>query len=64
MKVNGKNILLKNKICLYDFLKTNNYNIKTVAVEINKEIIDTINYKNTFLKEDDIIEIVNFVGGG
>ena len=35
-----------------------------VAVEINKEIIMQSDFGSTAVKDDDIIEIVSFVGGG
>jgi thiamine biosynthesis protein ThiS len=44
----------------------NNFNIsiKKVAIEHNREIIDKKKIKKIKLKNNDIIEIVHFIGGG
>ena len=41
-----------------------NYDIKTIAVELNEEIASKCDYSKTILKEDDVVEVVSFVGGG
>jgi thiamine biosynthesis protein ThiS len=35
-----------------------------VVVEINLKVIDRAEYRRSFLKEGDQIEIIGFVGGG
>ena len=40
------------------------YNTKRVAVELNGNILKKSQYAATYLKDDDCIEIVSFVGGG
>ena len=35
-----------------------------VAVEYNMEIVNKGDFKDTVLKENDILEIITFVGGG
>jgi sulfur carrier protein len=35
-----------------------------VAVEVNVSIVKKADYETFRLKDDDVIEIVNFVGGG
>ena len=40
-----------------------NYDIKTIAVELNEEIVSKCDYGKTILKEDDVVEVVSFVGG-
>lgn len=64
MKVNGKIISLQRKQNLYDFLISQNLNIHTLAVERNGEIIPKSKYKDILLKEEDSLEIVQFIGGG
>ena len=39
-------------------------NPERMAVEINLYIIDRVDFKTTFLKEGDKVEIIAFVGGG
>ena len=41
-----------------------NYDIKTIAVELNEEIVSKCDDGKTILKEDDVVEVVSFVGGG
>ena len=41
-----------------------NYDIKTIAVELNEKIVSKCDYSKTILKEDDVVEVVSFVGGG
>ena len=51
------------KIPIKFFLLDNNIN-KKIAVEHNGAIISKINYKKKYLKNDDKVEIVHFIGGG
>jgi len=63
LKVNGTTILLENQI-LFDFLIAHDFDITTIAVERNGEIVPRATYKNIMLYDEDILEIVRFVGGG
>ncbi len=40
------------------------YNPLTIAVELNEEILPKAEYAETVLNDGDVLEIVNFVGGG
>ena len=40
------------------------YNPKRIAVERNGEIVPKAAYGETILQDGDVIEVVNFVGGG
>ncbi|MEG0315057.1 MAG: sulfur carrier protein ThiS [Erysipelotrichaceae bacterium] len=64
MKVNAKESALKEPCTLTDFLNSNNYDIKTLAVEINGVIIPKVNFTSTILSDNDVLEIVCFFGGG
>lgn len=64
MKVNGKSTPLEEGITLNDFLLKQNLNTHTIAVERNGEIVPKSSYDNVNLSEEDILEIVHFVGGG
>ncbi|HHV65729.1 MAG TPA: sulfur carrier protein ThiS [Peptococcaceae bacterium] len=64
MKVNGKDIPLGEKQSLLDFLQSNNYDIRVIAVELNGKVIPKSEYKDVLLKDEDKLEIVSFVGGG
>lgn len=63
IKVNGK---LENynfeTIFLANFLS--NKNLKNVAVELNGDIIDPKDFSSTMIKNNDVLEIIMFMGGG
>ncbi len=64
IKLNGKKILLHNKIYLSDLVKNLKIPIKKVAIELNNEIVDKKKINKINLKNNDKIEIVHFIGGG
>jgi len=64
MKVNGKNIALKETITLSDFLKSNNYNMGRIVIELNGKIVSKDKYNTVNLKDTDVMEVLTFVGGG
>ncbi len=49
---------------LSDYLKKNGYRADCVAVEINENILPRSSYNQAVLKDNDHVEIVQFVGGG
>lgn len=61
--INGEKIE-KAEILLSAYLEENGINTQRIAVELNGEILPKAQYSNTVLKDGDIVEIVNFVGGG
>ncbi|WP_203556646.1 sulfur carrier protein ThiS [Bacillus sp. B15-48] len=64
MKVNGKMIALEKEQTLYDFLTNQNFDLTTIAVERNGEIVPKTTFKDVWLEDKDKLEIVRFVGGG
>ncbi|HFL2582397.1 TPA: sulfur carrier protein ThiS [Clostridioides difficile] len=64
MKVNGKEIEFEKDLTVTDLL--NKYNLKSdrVVVEVNLEIIEESNYNTYVLKDEDIVELISFIGGG
>ena len=38
--------------------------LRTLRLECNEKIIDKSDYSNYILKDNDVVEIVSFVGGG
>ena len=61
--INGEKIE-KEEIKLSSYLEENEINAQRIAVELNGEILPKSQYGDTVLKDGDIVEIVNFVGGG
>ena len=64
IQLNGKKITIKPKITIFDLLKRFKLNNKKVAIEHNGIIVPVNNYKKKFLRDNDIIEVVHFIGGG
>jgi len=64
IKLNGKNKSVNKGTRLNELLNNFNIPIKKVAIEFNKEIINKKNINKIKLKDNDIIEIVHFIGGG
>lgn len=64
MRVNGSLVVLEERCSLYDFLATKEFDLTTIAVERNGEIVPKATYKDVLLEDEDSIEIVRFVGGG
>lgn len=61
--INGVKIE-KDEISLKSYLDENSYNISRIVIEKNGEILPKTDYSQTVLKSGDVVEIVNFVGGG
>ncbi len=64
IQLNGKKIKIGNKVSVYKLLKKFKLNNKKIAIEHNGVIIPKINFKKKFLKNNDKIEVVHFIGGG
>ncbi|MEG6616113.1 sulfur carrier protein ThiS [Peptococcaceae bacterium 1198_IL3148] len=64
MKVNGTIILLEQSQTLLAFLEAQGFDINTIAVEHNGKITPRATYKDVLLRDEDTLEIVQFVGGG
>lgn len=63
IRINGVDID-KIEISLMQYLEENSISPQRIAVERNEEILPKANYAATVLKDGDVVEIVNFVGGG
>mgnify|MGYP000052950138 CR=1 FL=1 len=64
IQLNGKNHQLKMGYNLKDLLKLLKKDNNKIAIELNGEIADKKKYNKIFLKKNDKIEIVQFIGGG
>jgi sulfur carrier protein len=64
IQLNGKKISIKSNFSIQDLLKKYNLTNKKIAIEHNGIIIAKINYKKKYLKNQDKVEIVHFIGGG
>lgn len=64
IKINGRednNALGKT---IADYLAENGYKLSFIALEINGSILPKAEYDSYIIAQNDVIEIVNFVGGG
>ena len=64
IKINGKINKIDDKTKLSDLVKNLKVPLKKVAIELNREIVDKKNLNKIYLKVNDNIEIVHFIGGG
>ena len=64
IQLNGKKLVIKSKYSILDLLKKYNLANKKIAVEHNGIIVPKVKFKKKYLKNNDRIEIVHFIGGG
>ena len=64
IKVNGKLKAVDRNINLSVLIKNLKIQLKKVAIEMNGEIVDKKKLNRIILKNNDMIEIVHFIGGG
>ena len=64
VKINGKNIVLKNSSNVAEMLTERNVSGKMFVVEQNLKIVPKEKYAETVVNADDSFEIVGFFGGG
>ncbi|MCI7477227.1 MAG: sulfur carrier protein ThiS [Selenomonadales bacterium] len=61
--VNGEKVQASGQT-IAEYLKNTGYNADRVVVELNLQIVSKDKYSELTLKENDAVEILNFVGGG
>ena len=64
IQLNGKKVVIKSDHSIFDLIKKYKLNSKKIAIEHNGIIIPKVNYKKKFLKNNDKVEVVTFIGGG
>ena len=64
IQLNGKKYQINKGCNLQNLLKILKKKNNKVAIELNGEIADKKKYNKIFLKKNDKIEIVQFIGGG
>ena len=64
IQINGRKIAVKQNFSILDVLKKYKLNRKKVAIELNGKILPQNKYGSRKLKNNDKIEIVQFIGGG
>lgn len=64
IKINGKEQNSAEGRTIDYYLRENGYKIVFIAVEVNGSILPKAQYDRYVIADGDVIEIVNFVGGG
>ena len=64
IKINGKLNIIDDKTKISILIKNLKVPLRKVAIELNKEIVDKKKLNKIYLKNNDKIEIVHFIGGG
>ncbi|MDK2823864.1 MAG: sulfur carrier protein [Clostridia bacterium] len=64
IKVNGQLVELAEMLTITDFIKSKNLKPDSLVIQYNYKILKREEWSNTILKENDELEILNFVGGG
>ena len=64
IQLNGKKLKIQTNLSIKDLI--NKYKLKEnrIAIELNGSILHKQEYKKRKIKNDDKIEIVQFIGGG
>ena len=64
IQLNGKKVVINSKYSILDLLKKYKLANKKVAIEHNGSIVPKTSYKKKYLKNNDKVEIVHFIGRG
>ncbi len=64
IQLNGKKYQINQGCSLKELLKLLKKKNNRIAIELNGNIADKKKYNDIFLKKNDKIEIVQFIGGG
>tara|TARA_B100001115_G_scaffold169515_1_gene150261 strand:- start:364 stop:576 length:213 start_codon:yes stop_codon:yes gene_type:complete len=64
IKINGKLNIINDKTKVSVLLRNLKVPLRKVAIELNREIVDKKKLDKIFLKMNDKLEIVHFIGGG
>jgi len=62
--LNGEKIEIINNTSISKLLQQFQLDPTKVAVELNQNLVFHHNFDNTIISQNDIIEIVHFIGGG
>ena len=62
--LNGQSYYTFRKLTLFDLITYFNYNDSLLVLELNQLVYTKPKWHQTFLNDQDIIEIVSIVGGG
>ena len=64
IQLNGKKVKIQRSLSIKDLIKKYRLKENKIAIELNGTILPKEHYKNKKVKNNDKIEIVQFIGGG
>ena len=64
IQLNGKRVKIQRNLSIKDLIKKYRLKENKIAIELNGTILPKDHYKNKKVKNNDKIEIVQFIGGG
>ena len=64
IQLNGKHLKILMNLSIKDLLKKHRLNQEKIAIELNGTILPKQQYRKRKIKNNDKIEIVQFIGGG
>jgi sulfur carrier protein len=64
IQLNGKKVEIQRSLSIKDLIKKYRLKENKIAIELNGTILPKDHYKNKKVKNNDKIEIVQFIGGG
>jgi sulfur carrier protein len=64
IQLNGKKVKIQSNLSVKDLIKKYRLKENKIAIELNGTILPKDHYKNKKVKNNDKIEIVQFIGGG
>lgn len=62
--VNGQQVTLEKSISLLEFIQRKGLNPETLVVQHNLQVLGREQWGQTWLEENDQLELLKFVGGG
>ena len=64
IQLNGKKVKIQRNLSIKDLIKKYKLKENKIAIELNGTILPKDHYKDKKVKNNDKIEIVQFIGGG
>lgn len=64
VKINGEKKTVEDNISIDEIVRTNGLDPAHIVVEHNLHVVPAEKWESTFLLEDDVVELIRFVGGG
>ena len=64
LRINGEDREVVDNISLNELVTQLDLTPERIAIELNHNVVRRVHWPSTVLRENDLVEIVHFVGGG